>query len=82
MHEAKTRSGAILTIDLAAIRANYRLLRSRTGGAICSAVLKSNAYGLGAARVAPVLYQEGCRHFFVAHVDEGITLRTHLAHLV
>jgi alanine racemase len=78
-NEAQNRSGAILTIDLGAIRANYRLLRSRTGSASCSAVLKSDAYGLGAARVAPVLYQEGCRHFFVAHVDEGIKLRAHLA---
>ncbi|MFT5643684.1 MAG: alanine racemase [Janthinobacterium sp.] len=73
------RSGAILTIDLGAIRANYRLLRRRVGQAACSAVLKSDAYGLGAARVASALYQEGCRHFFVAHVDEGIALRPHLA---
>jgi alanine racemase len=75
---ARCRSGAILTVDLGAIRANYRLLRSRIGAAACSAVLKSDAYGLGAARVGPALYQEGCRHFFVAHVDEGIALRPHL----
>ncbi len=76
---SRSRSGAILTIDLGAIRANYRLLRSRIGSASCSAVLKSDAYGLGASRVAPVLYQEGCRHFFVAHIDEGIKLRPCLA---
>ncbi|CDG83568.1 alanine racemase [Janthinobacterium agaricidamnosum] len=75
----KNRSGAILTVDLDAIRANYRLLRQRAQPATCSAVLKSDAYGLGAAPIAAVLYDEGCRHFFVAHLDEGITLRQSLA---
>jgi alanine racemase len=74
----KNRSGAILTVDLGAIRANYRLLRSRAGTAACSAVLKSDAYGLGAIPVATALYLERCRHFFVAHLDEGIVLRPHL----
>lgn len=73
------RSGAILTIDLDAVRSNYRLLRQRAQPAACSAVVKSDAYGLGAAQVAPALYQEGCRHFFVAHLEEGISLRPHLA---
>jgi alanine racemase len=72
-------SGAVLTVDLAAIRANYRLLRARAAPAICSAVLKSDAYGLGAPAVAKALYGEGCRHFFVAHLDEGIALRPLLA---
>jgi len=72
-------SGALLTVDLAAIRANYRLLRERAAPAICSAVLKSDAYGLGAPAVAAALYDEGCRDFFVAHLDEGIALRPLLA---
>ncbi|MES3024250.1 MAG: alanine racemase [Pseudomonadota bacterium] len=75
----RERAGAILTIDLDALRANYRLLRARAAPAACSAVLKSNAYGLGAVPVAGALYEEGCRHFFVAHLDEGIALRPHLA---
>lgn len=68
-------SGAILTVELGAIRSNYRLLRQQAGAAICGAVLKADAYGLGAARVGPALAQEGCTHFFVAHVEEGIALR-------
>ncbi len=71
-------AGGILTIDLAAIRANYILLRSRLRGAACAAVVKADAYGLGAARVAPELAEAGCRHFFVAHLDEAIALRPHL----
>jgi len=69
------RAGAILTIDLDAIRANYRLLRERGGRAACAAVLKADAYGLGMAPVARALVREGCRTFFTAHLDEGIRLR-------
>jgi alanine racemase len=68
-------AGAILGIDLAAIVANWRLLRSRVAPAECAAVVKADAYGLGAAEVAPALLAAGCRHFFVATVDEGIALR-------
>jgi alanine racemase len=71
-------AGGILTIDLGASRANYALLRSRLSGAACAAVVKADAYGLGAARVAPALAEAGCRHFFVAHLDEAVALRPHL----
>lgn len=74
----EAHAGTVLTIDLDAIRDNFRLLRAKASGAACAAVLKADAYGLGAARVAPVLAEEGCRHFFVAHLDEGIALRPHL----
>ena len=40
--------------------------------------MKANAYGLGADRVAPALYAAGCRHFFVAHLAEGVALRAAL----
>jgi alanine racemase len=72
------RAGGLLSIDLAAIRANYRLLRQRLESAVCAAVVKADAYGLGAAKVGPALAAEGCRHFFVAHLDEAIVLRPHL----
>ena len=68
-------AGALLTIDLGAICDNWRMLKARLAGAECAAVVKADAYGLGAIRVAPALYEAGCRHFFVAHVDEAIALR-------
>ena len=71
-------SGATLTVDLGAVRENYRALRRRLGRAACAAVLKADAYGLGADRIASVLAAEGCRHFFVAHLEEGIALRPHV----
>jgi alanine racemase len=69
------QAGAILLIDLAAIRENYRLLRARLNGAECAAVVKADGYGLGAAQIATALCKEGCNSFFVAHAAEGISLR-------
>ncbi len=66
---------ATLTIDLAAIVANWRTLCGRHAGAV-GAVLKADAYGTGAAQVAPALFAAGCRHFFVAHPDEALAIRS------
>lgn len=63
-----------LEVSLEAIARNYALLK-RKGGGRCAAVVKANAYGLGADEVAPALYKAGCRDFFVATLDEGIALR-------
>lgn len=71
-------SAGLLVIDLDAVRFNYRLLRGLLQGAACGGVVKADAYGLGAAKVAPVLAAEGCRHFFVAHLDEALALLPHL----
>lgn len=70
-------AGAVLTIDLDAVAANWRLLRERAAlsGAACAAVVKADAYGLGVARVAPTLWDAGCLTFFVATLDEGLELR-------
>ncbi len=75
MTRPSDRAGAILTIDLDAIVGNWRALGARLGGAECAAVVKADAYGLGAARVAPALAAAGCRTFFVATLDEGLALR-------
>lgn len=72
-------AGAILTIDLDAVAANYLSLRSRLAkGAACAAVVKADGYGLGMEKVAAVIAGAGCRIFFVAHLDEGIALRRRL----
>jgi alanine racemase len=68
-----------LTIDLAALARNYARLAGDVAPARAAAVVKADAYGLGADRVAPRLYAEGCRHFFVAHFVEALRLRPLLA---
>ncbi|MBC7140679.1 MAG: alanine racemase, partial [Rhodobacteraceae bacterium] len=65
---------ATLTIDLDAIAANWRALAAM-GEAEAGAVVKADAYGLGAARVAAALAAAGARSFFVALAEEGAELR-------
>ena len=66
---------SILTIDLDAIAENYRLLCARARTAEVAAVVKADAYGIGAGRVAPALAKAGCKTFFVATIAEGAVLR-------
>jgi alanine racemase len=68
-------SGPRAHIDLGAIVDNWRMFarRARTGQA--AAVVKADAYGLGAARVAPALADAGCTRFYVAWAHEGARLR-------
>src|SRR3546814_18816498 len=64
-----------LTIDLGAVRRNYRRLVERLGGVPCAGVVKADGYGLGADRVPPALWEAGCRVFFVATLDAAVRLR-------
>ncbi len=70
---------ARITVRLGAIAANYRTYRRMVGPAAVAAVVKADAYGLGAAHVAPALAGLGCDSFFVARLQEGIRLRQLLA---
>lgn len=65
---------ATLDIDLGAVQANWRLLDALHGGETAG-VVKADAYGLGAAFVAPALAAVGCRTFFTAHLAEAVALR-------
>ena len=62
---------ARLTVRLSAIAANHRTYRRMAGPTAVAAVVKADAYGLGAARVAPALAQAGCDSFFVAGLRRG-----------
>ncbi len=64
-----------LTIDLAALKRNYRKLSAAVAPATATAVVKADAYGLGAEQVSKALHAQGCRHFFVAHLLEALKLR-------
>ena len=65
-----------LTIDLDAIAANWRALDRMSGAGVqTAAVVKADAYGLGATRVARALANAGARRFFVALAEEGAAVR-------
>lgn len=66
---------ALLEIDLAAVVANWRLLAAMSKGSETAAVVKADAYGLGAAQVAPALAKAGCKTFFAATLEEAVALR-------
>ncbi|WP_286079888.1 alanine racemase, partial [Agrobacterium sp. MS2] len=67
-----------LTIDLGALRDNYLALAAMAPACQTAAVVKADAYGLGADMVSQTLFDAGCRHFFVAHIDEALALRLRL----
>jgi alanine racemase len=70
-----TEAGGLLTIDLAAIAANWQMLASTTVPVECAAVVKGDGYGCGLKPVTRVLSRAGCRTFFVADVAEGRQVR-------
>lgn len=74
-----TQSSGVLTIDLAALADNWRLLAARAAPAECGAVVKADAYGIGVEAAAPALHAAGCRNFFVAQLSEGARVRAALA---
>lgn len=65
-----------LTVDLGALRRNYRLLRDTAPTAIVMAAVKADAYSMGREQVARALTAEGCSHFLVENIDEAILLRS------
>jgi len=67
---------AQLTIDLNAVRANWRALDGMSDQHVeTAAVIKADAYGLGATEVGKALANAGVQSFFVALPEEGRALR-------
>jgi alanine racemase len=73
--DAPPQATGVAVVRLGAIRRNYRKLRTLAAPAETAAVVKANAYGLGAAEVFPALEQEGCRTAFVATLAEAQAIR-------
>jgi alanine racemase len=62
-------------IDLGALVRNVRTLRGAAAGTALLAMVKADAYGHGAALVAPALEAEGVELLGVALIEEGLALR-------
>jgi len=65
-----------LVLSEQALVANYHRLSSFSGQAECAPSIKANAYGVGIDFVAPVLWEAGCRTFFVAYFEEALALKS------
>jgi alanine racemase len=70
-----SEAGGILTVDLAALVANWRALGRRAMPSECAGVIKANAYGCGVEQVATALARAGCKTFFVADLSEARRVR-------
>ena len=67
---------AWLEIDLSAIEENYRRIKEFIGDQTeIMAVVKANAYGLGAVEVSKTLENAGCPMFAAACIEEAMELR-------
>ncbi|MBQ9359046.1 MAG: alanine racemase, partial [Abditibacteriota bacterium] len=63
-------------IDLNAAEDNFRFIRGRLrAGAMLCCVIKANAYGHGAVRLAGLYESLGADWFAVSNIEEGIQLR-------
>jgi alanine racemase len=62
-------------INLGALIRNWRKLSALGPSAETGAVVKADAYGLGAEQVVSALAKAGCRTFFVAYAHEGAAVR-------
>jgi alanine racemase len=58
-----------LSVDIAALQANWRWLAKRSGVA-CGAAIKADGYGLGGKEALTYLHQAGCRDFYVSTWQE------------
>jgi alanine racemase len=68
---AEAEAGGWLTIDLAALQANWALLTQKALPVECAAVVKADGYGCGLEPVTAALTKAGCRTFFVADLAEA-----------
>ncbi len=74
--DAQHETGGTLTIDLAAIEANWRALARQVLTVECGAVVKANGYGMGIEPVTATLAKAGCKTFFVADIAEARRVRS------
>ncbi|MBR3227304.1 MAG: alanine racemase [Erysipelotrichaceae bacterium] len=64
-----------IEIDLGKIRDNYALIKEKAQGALVCPVIKDNAYGHGAVRLAHLYEELGADYFAVSNIEEAMVLR-------
>ncbi len=69
-------SYSVLEINLKNLEENYKVLQKQANAHVnISGVIKANAYGLGTEAVATTLQKLNCPQFFVANLDEALSVR-------
>ncbi|MGE3251576.1 MAG: alanine racemase [Hyphomonadaceae bacterium] len=70
---------ARLAVSTSAIVENWRFFDRLSGNAECAAVVKADAYGLGAREAARALASIGARTFFTATLGEALAISAEIA---
>ena len=70
-------SNAILQINTKNLIKNFKSIKKIAKTSICGATIKANAYGLGDKKIYDTLYKNGCRHFFLATLQEALSIRNY-----
>ncbi len=65
----------ILKINTKNLIKNYKYFQKKKKNLIVAPTIKANSYGLGDLKIFNLLYAHGCKHFFVATLEEGLELR-------
>lgn len=81
-HDTVLSAHSWADIDLSAVQHNFRRARELACGSRLCAVVKANAYGHGAPRIAAALHQvmQPADLFAVVTLREALSLRQHIAH--
>ena len=65
----------ILTINSKNLIYNYNFFKKLKNNLIVAPTIKADAYGLGDKKIFNILLKNGCKHFFVATLEEGLKLK-------
>ena len=68
------KESGILNINTKNLIYNYNFFKKLKKNLIVAPTIKANAYGLGDKKIYNLLLNQGCKHFFVATLSEGLKL--------
>ena len=68
------KSSSILNVNKKNLVKNYNFFKNRQRNIIVAPTIKANSYGLGDKVVFSSLLKKNCHHYFVATLEEGISL--------
>ncbi|RVY12186.1 alanine racemase [Helicobacter pylori] len=74
------KRASFVEVDTASLRHNFNAVKSIVPKDACvMAVVKANAYGVGAIKASEIFLQEGANYLGVATLDEALKLRSHFS---
>ncbi|WP_120852162.1 alanine racemase [Helicobacter pylori] len=74
------KRASFVEVNTASLRHNFNAVKSIVPKDACvMAVVKANAYGVGAIKASEIFLQEGANYLGVATLDEALELRSHFS---